>query len=214
METLGIVIALYNEDSSWIHKLIEIPNVKIYIYLKKNERLLDIQKEFPTCVIEVLKNQGRESHTYLYHIIKYYSNLDTRTIFLQGNPFDHVSFDIIMKFINKNTTDFTPLFGIFNKFIMHEPFKCDKYGRPNHFLGNHIEFLYFVIFNKQCPEELFFYPGAQFIVSKENINQHSILLYDTLLKYIYIETIPFVLERLWGYIFKSPQSSSVEHDEE
>jgi len=34
METLGIVIALYNEDSSWIHKLIEIPNIKIYIYLK------------------------------------------------------------------------------------------------------------------------------------------------------------------------------------
>ena len=207
MESIGIVIALYNEDSSWIHKLIEIPNVKIYIYLKKHERLLDIQKEFPTCVIEVLENQGRESHTYLYHIIKYYSNLDTRTVFLQGNPFDHVSFDIIMKSINNNVNDFT---GLFNS----EPYNCDKYGNPHHFLGDHIVSLYSIIFNKQCPEELVFYPGAQFIVPKENINQHSISLYETLLKYTYIESIPYVLERLWGYIFKSPQPSFSPHVQE
>ena len=71
MQTLGLVVALYNEDCSWIHKLIEIPNIKIYIYLKNPARLPDIQKEFPNCIIEVLENQGRESHTYLYHIIKY-----------------------------------------------------------------------------------------------------------------------------------------------
>ena len=207
MQTIGLVVALYNEDTNWIHKLIEIPNIKIYIYLKNPERLLDIQKEFPNCIIEVLENKGRESHTYLYHIIKYYSNLESRTVFLQGNPFDHVSFDIIINSINKNTNDFTGLF-------ISDPFICDKHGMPHHWLGNHIEYLYNVIFNTSCLEELIFYPGAQFIVPKENIVQHPILLYNTLLNVTCIDIVPYVLERLWGYIFKLSPPSSSQHVEE
>jgi len=206
MQTIGLVVALYNEDANWIHKLIEIPNIKIYIYLKNPERLPDIQNDFPNCIIEVLENQGRESHTYLYHIIKYYSNLESRTVFLQGNPFDHASLDIIINSINKNTNNFTGLFS-------SEPFICDKYGMPHHYLGDHIEYLYNIIFNKSCLEELIFYPGAQFIVPKENIMQHPVSLYNTILNHTFIHTIPYVLERLWGYIFKLPQPFYSQHVE-
>ena len=37
-----------------------------------------------------LKNIGREGETFLYHIINNYYNLDDVTVFLQGNPFEHL----------------------------------------------------------------------------------------------------------------------------
>jgi hypothetical protein len=73
-----IVIARYNEDLSWTKKL---PNsIKITIYNKGN----DI--DYP-CI--KLPNVGRESHTYLYHIIENYNNLADQTIFCQGDSIFH-----------------------------------------------------------------------------------------------------------------------------
>lgn len=72
------VIARYNEDISWIK---ELKNKKITIYNKGNN---DIPNKFIK-----LPNIGRESHTYLTHIIKNYDNLADITIFTQANPFFH-----------------------------------------------------------------------------------------------------------------------------
>lgn len=66
-----IVVARYNEDISWTSKYQ--PNVIIYNkgnYLPKSISL---------------PNVGRESHTYLYHIVNNYNNLADRTIFFQGS---------------------------------------------------------------------------------------------------------------------------------
>ena len=72
------VIARYNEDLSWLK---ELKNKKITIYNKgKDDISYDSIK---------LPNIGRESHTYLTHIIQNYNNLADITIFTQGNPFTH-----------------------------------------------------------------------------------------------------------------------------
>ena len=65
MITTEIVIARYNEDLSWLNKIDK--NIKITIYNKGNNNI-----NFPFIQ---LPNIGRESHTYLYHIINNYDNL-------------------------------------------------------------------------------------------------------------------------------------------
>jgi hypothetical protein len=74
-----IVIARYNENLNWIEQLDN--NIKITIYNKGKN---DIKYPFIT-----LPNVGRESHTYLYHIIKNYDNLADLTIFCQGDSIFH-----------------------------------------------------------------------------------------------------------------------------
>jgi hypothetical protein len=74
-----IVIARYNEDLSWLKKLPK--SIKITIYNKGNDNI-----EYPFIK---LPNIGRESHTYLYHIINNYDKLADQTIFCQGDSIFH-----------------------------------------------------------------------------------------------------------------------------
>jgi hypothetical protein len=74
-----IVVARYNEDLSWLKKIPK--TIKITIYNKGNDDI-----DFPFIQ---LPNIGRESHTYLYHIIQNYDNLAEQTIFCQGDSIFH-----------------------------------------------------------------------------------------------------------------------------
>jgi len=89
-----IVVSRYNEDIKWLipFKLITI------IYNKGDE---DLNLNFN---IIKLPNIGRESHTYLHHIINNYDNLKDRTIFIQGKINDHKILDFEEYF--KDTNDF------------------------------------------------------------------------------------------------------------
>ena len=77
--TIELVISRYNEDISWIHKVPS--SIKVTIYNKGN-------KDIPFKFIS-LPNVGRESNTYLEHILRNYHKLATTTIFSQADPFDH-----------------------------------------------------------------------------------------------------------------------------
>ena len=79
-----IVIARYNEDLSWLEN--EFTTEKIIIY-NKGEDDITLPSHLNYKIIK-LPNIGRESHTYLYHIISNYANLAARTLFLQGDPYD------------------------------------------------------------------------------------------------------------------------------
>ena len=84
-QKVEIVIARYNEDLSWLKKVPK--SIKITIY---NKGLDDIEqiKGVNYDIIKLL-NIGRESHTYLYHIINNYDNLAHKTIFCQGDSIFH-----------------------------------------------------------------------------------------------------------------------------
>jgi len=79
-----IIIARYNEDLSWLKKIPK--TIKITIY---NKGLDDIKIAGVKYDIIKLPNIGRESHTYLYHIINNYDNLAHKTIFCQGDSIFH-----------------------------------------------------------------------------------------------------------------------------
>jgi hypothetical protein len=82
----AIVIARYKENLEWIA---EIPSdFKIFIYNKglKIESEEVIRKAH--CIID-LKNVGRESETYLYHMISQVEAGYGFTVFAQGDPITH-----------------------------------------------------------------------------------------------------------------------------
>ena len=71
-----IVVARYNENISWLHKFKNITT--IYNKGAYDKYLNDFN-------VIGLPNFGRESHTFLYHIINNYDNLNEYTIFIQGS---------------------------------------------------------------------------------------------------------------------------------
>jgi hypothetical protein len=94
-----IVIARYNENLDWLKKIKKSKDIKITVYNKGKD---DINVPFIP-----LPNIGRESHTYLYHIINNYDNLADQTVFCQGDPIFH-SPDFI-NLINKYRKKFEPV---------------------------------------------------------------------------------------------------------
>lgn len=84
---VDIVIARYNENIAWIDTL---PSAsKIWIYNKGKEEL---KTNKPNIFITKLPNIGRESHTYITHIVNNYHNIAPGgvTVFCQGKIYDHI----------------------------------------------------------------------------------------------------------------------------
>ena len=94
-----IVIARYNENLDWLKKIKKSKDLKITVYNKGPDDI--------TIPFIKLPNIGRESHTYLYHIINNYDNLADQTIFCQGDSIFH-SPDFI-DLINKYRKKFEPV---------------------------------------------------------------------------------------------------------
>jgi hypothetical protein len=90
-----IVIARYNENLDWLKKIKKSKNLKITVYNKGKD---DINIPYIQ-----LPNIGRESHTYLYHIMNNYDKLADQTIFCQGNSIYHSPgfLDLINKYRKK-----------------------------------------------------------------------------------------------------------------
>jgi len=82
-----LVISRYNEDISWVDDTI-LENFNVFVY-NKGSNLGHIHlNRFNIIEIE---NTGRESHTYLHHIVDNYNSLPEKIIFTQAHPDDHVS---------------------------------------------------------------------------------------------------------------------------
>jgi len=111
--TVEVVVAHYNEDLSWIKTYGE-PGVTFRVYSKG---------EAPHGA-EVLSNVGRESHTYLTHIVKNYNRLAGRTVFTQGaepgwgykggysgsgHLTDHITFEHYLRPFSKGEDSFLAL---------------------------------------------------------------------------------------------------------
>jgi len=91
MINVDLVVARYSEDLTWLtnakDKLQSLKyNVRIFVYNKGQTPPHDHPSE-------QLENIGRESHTYLYHVNKYYNEYTESCIyvmFVQGHFIDHL----------------------------------------------------------------------------------------------------------------------------
>lgn len=98
---LSVIIARYNEDLSWLVHFRDLSvdyDIRFYVYDKSGvdatTTLLPNLDFADHIECHPLPNIGRESHTYLHHILERYDDLqqisDNYMIFLQGNISDHM----------------------------------------------------------------------------------------------------------------------------
>lgn len=193
--SFSIVVSKYKENVEWLSDYID--KYPIFLYDKGGE-YLNYNKSIN---VNYLDNIGRESHTYLNHIIENYESLTDYVIFTQGNYKDHIkSFDKLIKKKNcyfhlmyypknfrlqyykgnlkSNTENFT--FGQwFDKYI-NDDNSCDKF----HFYMKY---------------------GAIFTIKKENILSRPKEFYIGLIKQLEESgnnpEIGHFFERSWFYIF-------------
>lgn len=166
-----LVVAKFQEDTAWTEL---VDDYKITIYTKGVD----------------LPNIGRESSTYLHHIINNYKNLADITVFCQGDPFTHYK-----DFINQlqKTTEETSYKG-FSDFLA----TSDGNGCPHH-CGLRIAKFEQLMGLQEYP--LIFDAGAQFLVRKEKIFKYGLAFW----KYLYNlheeeEQMPWILERYWRHL--------------
>ena len=166
---MEVVVSRYSENLSWVNQVPK--ECKVTIYNKGNDL------EF-SCI--KLNNIGRESHTYIRHIVDNYNNLSDYTIFVQGNPFDHspglIGYIENILNLEENNKDFS--------WLTSNMFRTDfEYKRePNMSVCPYIKFAYETIFGESPDFEAFIFGGgAQFCVSKSRIQERPLSFYKNIL---------------------------------
>ena len=195
-----IVISRYNEDINWLYSFKDIS----LIYNKGSNNI-----NLNLFNVVQLKNVGRESHTYLYHIVNNYEKLAKNTIFFQGNINDHKVLNI-SDYINNNsiTAHFEniPFDKLKNK-IEHKGKWEKEYNNglmlkeiltPYEWLKNVIG----IVFEENI-DIIKVVWGANFAVSRDLIRSKPKSFYQNILRYIEHHVNPELghyIERSW-YIF-------------
>jgi hypothetical protein len=168
MNNIKIIISRYHEDVSWSEKYSDYR----VIYNKGN----NIEQN---CI--TLPNIGRESHTYLYHIVENYNNLADYNVFLQGFPYDHkpdldyILLDLI--FNNKYSFKWLSNWSIETDFeYIREPYRIPYVNFKE---------MYKKLFDVYPdPHTSFiFHANGQFVVSKEKIHERPLEFYKKYLNF-------------------------------
>ena len=184
---VNIIVSKYKEDIEWTKNI----KHKVTIYDKSDN---PVEGSIP------LKNVGREGETFLYHIINNYNNLDDVTVFLQGNPFEHLQIlvgwranltyeekNIVINKINTEISDdceFTTFYQVLYNVPnytndVNTTDACKKYYNEN--------YDFFTVS-----------PGAQYIVPKKNILSRPLEFWKKLHKAMYEDELNgYSQEQLW-----------------
>jgi hypothetical protein len=192
-----LIIAVYNEDISWINNINSVDKIIVY---NKGDR--NIFTNNPNIEVIKLPNVGREAHTFIYHIVENYEKLADHTIFLQGDPFyhSHLTPETINDDIRKH-----------NYKNMREPAfnGCDTQDENLvHDWTGLCKGIYSKYLQGSAPE-IYFSAGAQWIVPRNCIRHKSIGLYQDLLQELSIHRVTntdgivnaWTAEGLFNYLF-------------
>jgi len=203
MESLEyqIVVARYNENINYLSLFKDI----MIVYNKGDTPIPSIFNSMN------LPNVGRESHTYLYHIIQNYDTLANRTLFIQGRINDHKLLPIIEYFIpnefvgklTKNNIQYIKLpikhEGKYLKELISGHMKRSKYT-PYEWINK-------IGIDISSIKDFSMVWGANFCVSKELIHRKPKAFYEDIIKYVHYDINPeegHFFERAWYLIFKHP----------
>jgi hypothetical protein len=207
-----VVISRFNENLDWAIR--EFPHEKVTVYNKGAD---DLNLPWNFKVIP-LENTGRESHTYLHHIIKNYNNLAEKTLFLQGHPYEHPLFLPLIRYkeaLNSTCTNIiakcSEAFPTLIEKDIDLKKQLDKNFKNIPVQHNLTEFVHKFI-NKESTTDtrILTINGAQFALEKQTILNHDILYYQGLINVLKNNIHPlegYYFERLWDLIF-SPEKKS------
>jgi hypothetical protein len=217
-DNVEIVISRYNEKLDWLanapfseNKYIVYnkgPNTEFY----KSDKLKEI--------VDV-ENVGRESHTYLYHIIKNYGNLAGITVFLPGsadlpNKFERSK--EIVEYVNNNDTSVLScskdyvgnVHDLFKDFEMNEYLSTNNENKTMNADSSVYKSelrpfgtWYKTIFGENAASNCFVVNGI-FAISKEDIEKKPLSYYEDLIKHVDNHKNPeagHYFERSWENVF-------------
>lgn len=201
---MEVVVARYREDVSWTARL----GLPATVYDKSGA---------PGA--HALPNIGRESHTYLTHIVRRYDDLAGHTVFVQGAPFEHMPPGATPESFAERIRQNVRLGLAFTGFAFFK-LKCDRLGRPHDMadaarhghrpgFGRDIPVgaVYEQLFIGPVPETfLVTAPAGMFFVARERILARPLAFYRRALQIVSADpddagNTGHAFERLWQVIF-------------
>jgi len=185
--TRSVVVAHCDEDLTWMQSLDS--TLGKFVYSKGKN-----------IVGEKLPNIGREYHTYFTHIITHWNDLTDVVFFLQGWPLDR-SAHVISGVNYLRHFDYIE----FGTNILET-------GPVGDQLFNFLTFLFGPSDRRSCSRKPWeFRANTQFGASRDGIRRRPKEFYEMCLEVcekgvpslkISIDTVPFLFEQIWSYIFQ------------
>lgn len=224
MENITLVVSRYNEDLHWLE---ESPfNEFQYIVYNKGDND-NFCKTNVTSIIN-LPNVGKCDHTYLYHIVKNFDNLNDILVFLPGSLdmlYKKAKAIEILNRIKNNNYQNAVFIGDYSRNILKEfyTFTLDTYSLSysKNFEKNNSSVVYpanirpfgnWYLHNFGNILINYYTFWGIFSVHKKDILQHSKYRYEKLLDQLEFNSNPEVghfIERSWGAIFYPMKNTRV-----
>lgn len=216
-----IVVAKYKEDTEWLIPLLDL-GATVYLYDKYPDqppstlllKYKNDKNDKPCLVYNTLPNVGKESHTYLHHILTYRDVIKPYTLFTQAHPFDHIVKgriatltdlkDKINNFISLNTT---------SNITSNTTLNFQGFGYKNYTLliglggkrNDIIKEIYNSLFGKELDITSRFRNAGIFVTTKDSILNRSSQFYQKCINTNLSKKVNphegFCFERLWQIIF-------------
>ncbi|XP_038053499.1 uncharacterized protein LOC119725936 isoform X3 [Patiria miniata] len=198
-----IVVSHFNEPLDWLKPYAKQSG---HVYNKGFDR----GPPFDMYKWERLPNVGRESHTYLYHIIENYDNLADVTVFLQGHGSDpdkaFCFADPKQFFINAKRNIFCKQSGRYSNWgrIQHigkwlQQFNTGKMRAASMTVGE----FYKILFGTQPPPAVQRCLTSCFSATRENLLRRPLTFYQKAITFVNDHNNPeesHYFERLWSVI--------------
>jgi len=196
--SVDLIVAHHEEDLKWLRRVPTCVTCRVY------------HKGSHTDDGQALPNVGREAHTYLHHIVHHYDTLADRNIFCQGRPFDHVpEFHRLVGMTSTPALDTWPFLWL--GFVMDwddstgsrlfQTWSKNPERRPLP-----MQTFWPALWQDAMPQRFLFFPGAHFIVTREQVHTRPRSFYRQALDLC--TTIPdseHCFERCWARIFNAPE---------
>lgn len=232
-----MVVARYNEDISWTHTAAQF-GVDVVIYDKSNPELSNFgdKRQISESLVQ-LTNVGKESHTYLRHIVDNYDSLYDFEIFTQGEIRDHVTEQHFWSNIMHlgEDTPFVDLSFTFKYQCLSENvqnrLKAEQPTNPHvnlmddrqsnvekgygDYLGDRDFFE--MVYGKEYDTDLYFHVGVHglFAASRETIRRHPKSTYEMLLNMfdpglvgdLQVMSSGYKMEHFWNILFTYEQKT-------
>ncbi len=206
---IELVVARYKEDTAWVQTL----GYPAVVYDKSGNPAAN-----------PLPNVGRETHTYLYHLVARYPQFADYTVFLQGDPFAHLAARAdhpeggpaaLKAMIDEAVARRMPFKG-----FAYYTLKCDALGRPHDLNAAHnagkwpgygrdipVGELYSRLFAGPVPERYHARGAAAcFLVRRDRILARAKGVYAAALELVLADpddafNTGHAFERLWSILF-------------
>jgi hypothetical protein len=184
--SLDIVVSMYKEDIHTVRETLRsirslppianVSEIRTFIYVKDPDaNITTLQETLTTPNVIRLPNVGRESGSFLTHIIENWDNLAQHTLFVQAEPheFEGLKNRILDYFMP--STGVLPLgtLEVCDCTSCNDPWNADR-------TFYRIEELYSILNGKFCPTNVMLTYLGQIMASRERIHMRSRELYEYL----------------------------------